>query len=279
MNQPVIKDEFFSQKLNRKKKINVILPGPSGTAESTYPVLYLLHGYGGNRDTWINNTSIVQYAKANRLIIVLPESGRRWFINDFEGYHYEDYLTEELITYIDKTYPTIPGRDSRGIGGFSMGGAAAVFQVFRHPDLFSLALSLSGAFEAPMREGDPYAEFRCDPGLLMPTEEIHNRTWGAPGSATRAMYDPYQIIHKWEHRHKISLYLNMGLDDYERMIKMNRNFHKALIRGNIKHQYYEFSGKHDREFINNVLPHALHFAVENLSNKRSLPVLEETTHV
>src|SRR5262245_43725435 len=213
----VVTPAWPSPALNRIKRVNVVLPRGYGTGDRRYPVLYLLHGYGGNRDTWLYNTGLLGSVRAYSMIVVLPESGRRWFINDYEGNRYEDYLVGELLPLVDETFRTVPDRAGRAIGGFSMGGAAAVFQALRHPDRFGAAASLSGAFEAPLREGDPYAGHRADPGLLMPTVDSHERVWGAPGSPTRRGYDPYRLLDR--STTTAALFLAVGTDDYDRMVQ------------------------------------------------------------
>ncbi|GAB3878484.1 hypothetical protein GCM10029964_029200 [Kibdelosporangium lantanae] len=187
----VVTESWFSPALDRSKRVNIMLPPGYTEGTRSYPVLFLLHGYGGNRDTWLRNTSTLAEID---LIVVCPESGRRWFINDHAGHRYEDYLVRELVDRVDAHYRTT---SRRGIAGFSMGGAAAVFQALRHPEVFTLAASLAGAFGAPLRTGDPYSAFRDDPTLLMPTVESHELVWGPPGSPTRQEYAPEALLDRY----------------------------------------------------------------------------------
>jgi len=206
----VVTDARFSPVLSRIKRINVILPPGYATNRHRYPVLFLLHGYGGNRDTWLRNTGLLRCMRTLNMIVVLPESGRRWYINDHEGHRYEDYLVQELVPLVARSFRTMEDRGGRAIAGFSMGGAAAVFQALRHPDQFSVAASLSGAFEAPLREGDPYAIHRDNPALLMPTIESHERVWGGPGSPTRRGYHPHRLVDQHDPRMPVALYLDVA---------------------------------------------------------------------
>jgi S-formylglutathione hydrolase len=262
-----IHDTFFSRILNRNKHVTILTPNGCGDAIQKYPVLYLLHGYGGNRQSWLNNTRIDQLITRFPMIVVFPESGRRWFINDSNGYHYEDYLVKELIHFVDLKFAMTSDRRARGIGGFSMGGAAAVFTAFRHPSLFSTAFAHSGAFEGPLRTGDPYAAFRTDPDLLMPTVEMHEKVWGPPGSAVRKAYDPYHLVNSWDQRYDLNIYFDQGLDDFERMIQMNRNFHHALQKKKIPHRYEERPGKHDWNFINDSLAFSIQCAYSHFNSR------------
>ncbi len=261
----VVTEAWFSTALNRTKRVNVLLPRDYSTGRRRYPVLFLLHGYGGNRDTWLRNTALLRCAQSLDAIVVLPESGRRWFINDHEGHRYEDYLVHELVPLVDRSFRSMANRVGRGIVGFSMGGAAAVFQALRHPASFSIAASLGGAFEAPLREGDPYAIHRGSPGLLMPTIESHERVWGVPGSPTRRGYHPYELLDRYDRRTPIAFYVEVGADDYDRVVRMNRSMHGALRDRGIIHEYHERPGGHDWDFVARALPFALEFVHRHLT--------------
>jgi putative tributyrin esterase len=252
-----VTETWFSPALDRVKRVNILLPSGYADGARSYPVLFLLHGYGGNRDTWLRNASSLA---ALDLIVVCPESGRRWFINDHAGHRYEDYLVRELVDRVDAHYRTT---QRRGIAGFSMGGAAAVFQALRHPDVFNAAASLAGAFGAPLRLGDPYAAFRDDPALLMPTVESHELVWGPPGSPTRHAYSPETLLDRYAPG--LGLHLQVGTDDYARVVRMNRDMRTAMERRRVPHSYAEVPGAHDWDFVNRALPSALTFVQGCLS--------------
>ncbi|MFI6025505.1 alpha/beta hydrolase [Amycolatopsis magusensis] len=266
----VLAETWFSPALNRAKRVHVVLPADHRDGRS-YPVLFLLHGYGGDRGTWLRNTGLLRHAAALGLIVVLPESGRRWFINDHQGYRYEDYLVHELVPAVDRAFPVHGGRAGRGIAGFSMGGAAAVFQALRHPSVFAAAASLGGAFGAPLRAGDPYAAHRGEPGLLMPTVASHERVWGAPGSATRLGYHPGELLDRYDRSLPVGLYVDVGADDYDRVLRMNRRMREALRERGIEHEYHERPGGHDWAYVAGALPPALDFV-----RRRLAPAASET---
>src|SRR5688572_25882409 len=118
--------------LGRKKIVRILIP--SGIPpQSGWRVCYLLHPFGGNRLSWLRYLDISPFKRGCDLLLVFPESGRRWFINDASGNRYEDYIIEDLVPAIDAAFPTDQRAESRMIGGFSMGGATAVYLVLRHP--------------------------------------------------------------------------------------------------------------------------------------------------
>lgn len=261
----VLTKTWWSPSVGRDKSITVLLPPAYSPTAAPLPVLYLLHGYGGDRTTWLRCTDLTEHAARHKMILVLPESGRSWLINDARGRRYEDYFVHEVVTYIDENFNTVTRRDGRGIAGFSMGGACALIHALRHGSLFSVVGSHSGAFEAPLREGDPYARFRGDRTLAIPTERDHQRVWGPAGSQTRRVYDPYTLLAARDPALSLQVYLDIGLDDYARIISMNRNMRDALASGSVPHLYCERAGGHDWTFVNSGLPTLLAFIRDRLA--------------
>jgi putative tributyrin esterase len=247
-----------SPALGTDKKVDVLVP-PAPRAEAN-PVLLLLHGFGGTRRTWTEQTRLVDHLRGTGLLVVMPESGRRWFINDHAGHRYEDYLVDELVPLIRHSFPTTP--DRWAIGGFSMGGASALMQALRHPRLFSVVLSHAGAFEGPLRRGDPYAGLRREPTFLMPSTQVHERVWGPDGSPTRTTYDPYRLLASRRSDTRLSVYADVGTDDHQRIVRMNRNVAAALRAAGIDHEYHERPGGHDLGFVDAALGHSLEFVLE-----------------
>ncbi|MEV0370847.1 alpha/beta fold hydrolase [Streptomyces sp. NPDC050636] len=265
MRAQVLTPRWPSPALGRDKRANVLLPGTYEENGPGHPVLYLLHGYGGGRNTWLEHTGLLSALEDSRLIVVLPESGRRWFVNDHAGLRYEDYLVQDLVPAVDERFNTLPDGSARAVGGFSMGGATALFLGLRHRDLFGAVLSHAGAFEAPRRIGDPYIAHRSDPGFLMPTVESHERVWGPPGSETRCRYDPYTLIAADSPLPPPALYLDVGTGDYARMVRMNREVRDALRHRGWQVDYHEREGGHDWEFVNRALPSSLEFVSTRLT--------------
>jgi S-formylglutathione hydrolase FrmB len=255
---------WFSPAIGQVKSANVLLPANYSDKRS-YPVLYLFHGYGGNRDTWLRRTTLIDHLGGANMIVVLPESGRYWFINDHQGRRYEDYLLDELLPYVERNFTAGGVRGYRAIGGFSMGGAAALFQALRYPNIFSVVASHSGAFEAPRRIGDPYAAHRAEHNFAMPSVGTHERVWGPPGSRTRCQYDPDRIVTSYDQHDPLSIYLDIGVHDYKRMIMMNRSMHHRLRMAGIPHHYSEKMGGHDWPYVNGALSSSLAFIRQHVA--------------
>ncbi|MFJ9818657.1 alpha/beta hydrolase [Streptomyces sp. NPDC101151] len=255
--------EWASPSLGRVKRASVLVPRRCTAEGRAVSALYLLHGFGGSRITWLTGTRLTEHLADLELLVVLPESGRRWFINDHRGFRYEDYLVNELIPFVDNRYAVHLRTGVRGIGGFSMGGAAALMQALRHPGLFTVALSHAGAFEAPSRVGDPYTRTRRNPDTAIPSTEAHERVWGPPGSRVRHRYDLAALLERQEGG-DLSVYADVGVDDYPRILRMNRRTVRKLVTSGIETEFCERPGGHDLEFLDRALPHSLEFTANRL---------------
>lgn len=132
--------------------IHIYLPPDYYTdKDKRFPVVYFLHGCG---DTFgelsVRGTDMDKAMKqpgTKQFIIVEPDGtnilGGSFFTNSPVIGNWEDYVTQDVVQYIDKNYRTIPKASARGISGFSMGGYSSLMIAMKHPDLFSCVLSLS----------------------------------------------------------------------------------------------------------------------------------------
>lgn len=176
----VVKEiQYYSNATNSTRKAKVVLPA-GYTPDKEYPVMYLLHGIGGNeatlyedRVTYVIGNAIHDGA-AREMIVVLPnacanETGAPPADADFFSLeHYKAYdnflndLTENLMPYISKNFPIKEGRDHTAISGFSMGGRISLYIGFSHPDKFRYI----GAF-CPAPGMLPYTHFGVsEPGYF-----------------------------------------------------------------------------------------------------------------
>ncbi|MBW7477639.1 esterase family protein [Paenibacillus oenotherae] len=154
-NGPVWNREvFYSESLQKEMDVHVYLP-PGYSASESYPVLYLLHGFGGNYQDWIPHSGLpgvadklIRSGKVKPLIVVSPQIDTSFGINSSSGPAevnaigvseglYEDYIAQDLRNYIEKNYAADRSSSSRYIGGISMGGFAALHIAFRNPELYS----------------------------------------------------------------------------------------------------------------------------------------------
>ena len=131
-------------------EIAIYLPPSYATDKSRrYPVVYLLHGYGGRDDTFNGRLAtlpdsadkLAASGGAKEMIVVMPNSYTlhkgSMYSNSVTTGDWEGYIAVDLVAYMDSHYRTIPNRMSRGLGGHSMGGYGALRIGMKHPEVFS----------------------------------------------------------------------------------------------------------------------------------------------
>ncbi|MDQ0643485.1 alpha/beta hydrolase-fold protein [Microbacterium murale] len=156
-----------SASLGGSIEYSVYLPeGYDSESSTRYPSLYLLHGRGDTQAAWQQVAGdldeLIASGAIPPMIVIMPDapwSGRGSYYVDSQytgiaagstpGVAVETAFTTDLVDHIDAEFRTIDDRASRGVGGYSMGGAGAVRFVSAHQDLFSAALALSPAVYFP----------------------------------------------------------------------------------------------------------------------------------
>ena len=128
--------EYESKTVGTTRKANIYTP-PGYSADKKYPVLYLLHGIGGDETEWVRfaNPSVlfdnlIADEKAVPMIVVMP-NGRAQKNDRAEGNvmasapafaTFERDLLDDLIPAIEAKYSVDKNREKRAIAGLSMGG-------------------------------------------------------------------------------------------------------------------------------------------------------------
>lgn len=137
------------------RQISIYLPPSYATSGREYPVVYYLPGYG---DTGMGVQlpytldSLIANGSINEMILVVADGintlGGSFYVNSPVTGNWEDFIVQDLVSYIDANYRTISNAASRGISGHSMGGFGALNLAMKHPDVFGVVYSLSpGLFD------------------------------------------------------------------------------------------------------------------------------------
>ena len=120
--------EYHSAVLEMERRVNVIYPdadavAPSQVADTDIPVLYLLHGMGGNENSWRKRTNIERLLRHTNLIVIMPSTDLAWYTNTAYGLNYYDAIAKELPEVMQRFFPNMSRkREKTFIAGLSMGG-------------------------------------------------------------------------------------------------------------------------------------------------------------
>jgi enterochelin esterase-like enzyme len=135
---------FHSESLGREMPYIIYLPADYERDDARYPVLYLLHGLGADRNEWVEYgllhraDSLIAVGELPPMVIVLPEGEQSYWVNHVDGAPWGDYVAIDLARHVDATYRTRPKPAQRAIGGLSMGAHGALTLSMTFPDRFGV---------------------------------------------------------------------------------------------------------------------------------------------
>jgi enterochelin esterase-like enzyme len=213
---------YKSKTVGNTRKALIYTP-PGFSKDKKYPVLYLLHGIGGDEKEWLNGgqpqvilDNLYAANKIEPMIVVLPNgramkddraTGNIMAKDKVEAFAtFEKDLLKDLIPYIEKNYPVIKDSDHRAIAGLSMGGGQSLNFGLGNLDKFAWIGGFSSA-----------------PNTKKPEELIPN-----PDVA----------------RTKLKL-LWLSCGDKDGLITYSKRTHDYLKTNRIPHVYYVDHGYHD----------------------------------
>ena len=217
------------------RRLTVYTPaGYNPVAKTRYPVLYVLHGIGGDEDAWIAQgraaqvlDNLIAQGKAKPMIVVftngnisqeaapgenstgytrptmqLPQTMEGTFETAFP----------EIVKFIDSNYKTIAKKQSRAICGLSMGGFHTLYISLNNPDMFGY----SGMFSAAI---------------------------GVSDASVSPMYQDFdKKLETYFSKKPSLLWIGCGNTDF--LSQANRDFVKKLEENKYPHEYLENGGGH-----------------------------------
>lgn len=213
---------YSSQTVGAVRRALVYTP-PGFSKSKKYPVLYLLHGIGGDEKEWLNQgkpqiilDNLYSEKKLQPMIVVLPNgramkddraTGNIMAPDKVEAFAtFEKDLLHDLIPFIEKMYPVSKERESRAVAGLSMGGGQSLNFGLGNLDKFAWVGGFSSAPNTKV------------PEQLVPSPE--------------------------EARKKLKL-LWISCGDNDNLMSFSKRTHDYLSRENVPHIFYVEPGGHD----------------------------------
>lgn len=225
--------EVKSKKMGRSINNLVVIPEQYlKDSTTTFPVIYLLHGFSDDYMAWQNHVDLTKYANQYGIILVCPDAQDSWYFDSpvDPTFQFETYITQELRSYIESNYRTINDRKCRAITGLSMGGHGALWLAWRHTDIYGMCGSMSGAVDIMTLKD----RFKIDKRL-------------GKYAANEASWKSHSVINLVPTlKNNQFIIIDDGTSDF--LIKENRALHAALQQHNIKHEYSERPGRHSWDY-------------------------------
>jgi enterochelin esterase-like enzyme len=209
--------EYDSTTVGVKRKAQVYTP-PGYSKDQKYPVLYLLHGIGGNEYEWTRGgaanvilDNLYADKKAAPMIVVLPNGRASKDLTPRDPIPkqspafaaFEKDLLEDLIPFIEKTYPVKADRESRALAGLSMGGGQSLNFGLTHLDTFAWVGGFSSAPNTKKADG---------------------------------------LVKDWAQAAKKLKLLWLSCGDEDGLMRISRSFHDALEAKKVPHVWHVHSG-------------------------------------
>lgn len=152
---------YNSKTVGAKRNVTIYTP-PGFSKNKKYPVLYLLHGIGGDENEWLNGgkpqvilDNLYADGKIEPMIVVMPNgramkddraTGNIMAPDKVQAFAtFEKDLLNDLIPFIEKKYPVIADKDHRAVAGLSMGGGQSLNFGLGNLDVFSWVGGFSSA--------------------------------------------------------------------------------------------------------------------------------------
>ena len=221
---------YKSKTVGATRKALIYTP-PGYSPEKKYPVLYLLHGIGGDEKEWFNQgqpqvilDNLYAEKKIDPMIVVLPNgramkddraTGNIMAADKVQAFAtFEQDLIKDLIPFIEKNYPVIKDSDHRAIAGLSMGGGQSLNFGLGNLDKFAW---VGGFSSAPNTK---------QPQDLLPNPELAKA--------------------------KLKL-LWISCGDKDGLITFSKRTHEYLNKNSVPHIYFVDHGYHDFKVWKNSL--------------------------
>jgi enterochelin esterase-like enzyme len=221
---------YNSASLKSQRRMYVYTPPGYEASKDNYPVLYLLHGGGGDEDAWTSLgranyilDNLIAEGKAKPMLVVMTNGNAyqtsslrqvpglppitRENSAQFQG-QFEKSLVEDVIPYIEKNYRVKADKGSRAISGLSMGGMHTINASLSYPNTFGyIGVMSSGIFNQNADLVDLEKKFTAlkNSGI--------NKYWVA-----------------------------CGKDDF--VMESNKTLLKLLDKSGLQHEYFENEGGH-----------------------------------
>jgi S-formylglutathione hydrolase FrmB len=231
-------------------------PGYDAQPIRKFPVLYFLHGLGGDHTflvssgAWNIIEDLQESKKIGEFVVIAPQANTTFYINSKTGRtQYEDFFVRDLVPQMEKRFRLLGVRSARAISGVSMGGYGALRFAFKYPQMFvSVSAHMPALMEQlPHVSGDLALTMFIGSAFGRPVDEAF---WKAN--------TPFVFARKADLR-RLKIYFDCGDHDDYGFDAGSDDLDKLLTARHIPHTFHIYPGRHDAVFVAQHLAESLEF--------------------
>jgi len=226
---------YDSPTLGMKRRMMLYLPAGYDESRQKFPVLYLLHGTGGDETVWLEQgrtaqilDNLIAEGKAEPMIVVMPNGNvdeqaaagmtpdnnvqptfahKKWMEGTFEQ------SFNDIMNWVDNNYRTRASKRYRAIAGLSMGGYHSLYISANQPEDFNYVGLFSPAIS------------RMDKGKSKIYDDLETK-----------------LITQFK-QHPRLYWMGIGKDDF--LYKDNAKFRELLDKNRLRYTYHESEAGHE----------------------------------
>jgi S-formylglutathione hydrolase FrmB len=240
-----------------------LLP-PSYDVQPTkkFPVLYFLHGLGGDQSFMVSSGgwNVIDDAWEQKrfaeFVVITPQAGNSFYINSKSGQtKYEDFFVRDFVPQMEKQFRLLGTRSGRAIGGISMGGYGALRFAFKYPQMFASASGLMPALMEELPHGSRDAGFTA----------FFGTAFGSPLDEAFWKANTPFVYARTANLSGLRVYLSCGEQDNYGFDKGTQEMDKLLARRRVLHVTHLSPGQHDWQFVDRYLLESMEYQAKSFA--------------
>jgi S-formylglutathione hydrolase FrmB len=231
-------------------------PGYDANPDKRFPVLYFLHGLGGDQSFLASSgaSSAIEEAweekRLGQFVIITPQGENSFYINSRDGHIlYEDFFVREFVPQMERRFRLLHDREGRAISGVSMGGYGALRFAFKYPRMF---VSVSAHMPALLEEL-PHGS--SETGLAA----FLGSAFGSPLNERFWKENTPFVFARSTGLQGLKIYFDCGEQDNYHFDAGTRQMDKLLTARHVAHEAHIYPGGHDWQFVGQHLEESLEF--------------------
>jgi len=243
----LVEAQFTSDLIPKPMAYTALLPDGYEETEENFPMLYFLHGGGGDGRSMLSRTQPVfeqvwDYRRLPKLVVVAPSVTRSFYMDFRDGSQkWEQLLVGPFLSHVRENYRIRQEHEGLFVAGVSMGGLGALRLGFKYPELFAGLAALEPGIEPALAFKDIRLEDR-----FWRSNELFETIFGKPvDEGYWALNNPANIAIGNSERirsSKLGIYLECGDEDSFGLDRGTEFLHRILRDNGILHEYHLVRG-------------------------------------